>query len=113
MGGNLQRYQKHLIFLSCLIELLVMPLGWTIILIVSSLSMNRLSNYPPFNLVQVNNVESRLEIALDGFKKEEVKVFTEFGKLFIEGKKRRRISTNLYPSCIAQRSFIRKLDSLG
>ena len=49
--------------------------------------MNRLSNYPPFNLVQVNNVESRLEIALAGFKKEEVKVFTEFGKLFIEGKK--------------------------
>ena len=26
-------------------------------------------NYPPFNLVQVSNVESRLEIALAGFKK--------------------------------------------
>jgi molecular chaperone IbpA len=45
------------------------------------------SNYPPYNLVQVNNVESRLEIALAGFKKEEVHVFTEYGKLFVEGKK--------------------------
>ena len=35
--------------------------------------------YPPYNLVQVNNVESRLEIALAGFKKKEIKVFTEFG----------------------------------
>ena len=27
-------------------------------------------NYPPYNLIQVNNVESHLEIALAGFKKE-------------------------------------------
>ena len=45
------------------------------------------SNYPPYNLVQVNNVVSRLEIALAGFKKKEVQVYTEFGKLFVEGKK--------------------------
>ena len=43
--------------------------------------------YPPYNLIQVNNVESRLEIALAGFKKDEVKVYTEFGKLYVEGKK--------------------------
>ena len=45
------------------------------------------SNYPPYNLVHVNNVESRLEIALAGFKKDEVSVYTEFGKLYVEGKK--------------------------
>ena len=45
------------------------------------------SNYPPYNLIQVNNVESRLEVALAGFKKDELKVFTEFGKLYVEGKK--------------------------
>ena len=45
------------------------------------------SNYPPYNLIQVNNVESRLEIALAGFKKDEVSVYTEFGKLYVEGKK--------------------------
>ena len=45
------------------------------------------SNYPPYNIVQVNNVESRLEIALAGFKKDEVQVYTEFGKLYVQGKK--------------------------
>ena len=34
------------------------------------------SNYPPYNLVQVNNVQSRLEIALAGFKKKEINVYT-------------------------------------
>ena len=43
------------------------------------------NNYPPYNLIQVNSVESHLEIALAGFKKEEVNVFTEYGKLFVEG----------------------------
>ena len=45
------------------------------------------SNYPPYNLVQLNNVESLLEIALAGFKKDEIRVYTEYGKLFVEGKK--------------------------
>ena len=45
------------------------------------------SNYPPYNLIQLNNHESKLEIALAGFKKDELKVYTEFGKLYIEGKK--------------------------
>ena len=37
------------------------------------------SNYPPYNLVQLNNHESKLEVALAGLKKDEVKVYTEFG----------------------------------
>jgi len=45
------------------------------------------TNYPPYNLIQVNNVESHLEIALAGFKKEEVHAYTEYGKLFVEGQK--------------------------
>ena len=34
------------------------------------------SNYPPYNLVTVSEVESRLELALAGFKKKEVNVYT-------------------------------------
>jgi len=66
------------------------------------------SNYPPYNLVQVNNVESRLEIALAGFKKKEVKVYTEFGKLHVEGKKEesKDDATIVYQG-LAQRSFDR------
>ena len=45
------------------------------------------SNYPPYNLVQLNNVESILEIALAGFKQDEVNVYTEYGSLFVEGQK--------------------------
>ena len=66
------------------------------------------SNYPPYNLVQVNNVESRLEIALAGFKKKEVKVFTEFGKLHVEGKKEvKEANGEFVHKGLAQRSFQR------
>ena len=66
------------------------------------------SNYPPYNLVQVSNVESRLEIALAGFKKSEVNVFTEYGKLFVEGQKEdKETETNYVHKGLAQRSFKR------
>ena len=44
------------------------------------------TNYPPYNLIQLNNHESTLEIALAGFKEDQLQVFTEFGKLFVEGR---------------------------
>ena len=67
------------------------------------------SNYPPYNLVQVNNVESRLEIALAGFKKDEVKVYTEFGKLYVEGKKEEsKTDGEFVHKGLAQRSFTRQ-----
>ena len=66
-------------------------------------------NYPPYNLVQVNNVESRLEIALAGFKKDEVSVYTEFGKLSVEGKKEESADDGEFVhKGLAQRSFARQ-----
>ena len=66
------------------------------------------SNYPPYNLVQVNNVQSRLEIALAGFKKEEINVYTEYGKLFVEGQKEDKETDTTYQhKGLAQRSFTR------
>lgn len=65
------------------------------------------TNYPPYNLIQVSNVESRLELALAGFKKEEVNVYTEYGKLFVEGQKESRDDTNYVHRGMAQRSFTR------
>ena len=66
------------------------------------------SNYPPYNLIQVNNHESKLEIALAGFKKDELKVFTEFGKLYIEGKKEESENVGEFVhQGLAQRSFQR------
>ena len=66
------------------------------------------SNYPPYNLIQVNNHESKLEIALAGFKKDELKVYTEFGKLYIEGKKEEsEVNGTFVHKGLAQRSFER------
>ena len=66
------------------------------------------SNYPPYNLVQLNNHESKLEIALAGFKKDEVKVYTEFGKLYVEGKKEESKNVGEFVhKGLAQRSFQR------
>ena len=70
--------------------------------------MDTTSNYPPYNLIQVNNVESRLELALAGFKKQEVKVYTEFGKLYVEGQKEdKKTDGEFLHKGLAQRSFQR------
>ena len=70
--------------------------------------LNTTSNYPPFNLVQLNNHESKLEVALAGFKKDEVKVYTEFGKLHVEGNKEEKETDVEYTHRgLAQRSFKR------
>ena len=67
------------------------------------------SNYPPYNIVQVNNVESRLEIALAGFSKDDVSVYTEFGKLYVQGKKEEPEGDGEFVyKGLAQRSFERQ-----
>jgi molecular chaperone IbpA len=66
------------------------------------------TNYPPYNIVQVSNVESRLELALAGFKRKEVNVYTECGKLFVEGQREDgKTGTEYVHRGVAQRSFTR------
>ena len=70
--------------------------------------MDTTTNYPPYNLIQVNNVLSRLELALAGFKQQEVKVYTEFGKLYVEGQKEdKETDGEFLHKGLAQRSFQR------
>ena len=68
------------------------------------------SNYPPNNLVQVKYVESLLEIALAGFTKDEINVYTEYGKLFVEGQKEtnQEAGSEYIHQGLAQRSFTRE-----
>ena len=72
-------------------------------------NLTQTESYPPYNLVHVNNVESRLEIALAGFKKKEIKVFTEYGKLHVEGQKeaKEEDKDQFLHRGLAQRSFAR------
>ena len=66
------------------------------------------TNYPPYNLIQLNNHESTLEIALAGFKKDQLQVFTEFGKLHVQGEKETtEVDRTFIHKGLAQRSFQR------
>ena len=64
-------------------------------------------SYPPYNLIQVNEDESQLEMALAGFTDQEVKVFTEKGNLVVEGKKAQADDREYVHRGMAQRSFTR------
>lgn len=66
-------------------------------------------NYPPYNLVNVSNVESRLEVALAGFKKDEIKVYTEYGKLIVEAQidEKEGKDNEFFHRGLARRSFTR------
>ena len=66
------------------------------------------ATYPPYNILQHSNHESSLEIALAGFKKKEVKVYTEHGKLIVEGKKEEKKDDEYVHRGMAQRSFQRE-----
>ena len=73
-------------------------------------SFETTTNYPPYNLIHVNNVESVLEIALAGFTKDEINVYTEYGKLTVEGNKEnnKETSSQYVHQGLAQRSFRRE-----
>ena len=64
-------------------------------------------NYPPYNLISINNVESRLEIALAGFSKKDIKVYTEYGRLIVEGNKEDTEAAEYVHRGLAQRNFNR------
>ena len=104
--GNLSRYRA-----AELTELMVLITMYSIGLesyLDQFFNVTQQQTYPPYNLIQVNNVESRLEIALAGFKKDEVKVYTEFGKLYVEGKKEESKNDGEFVhKGLAQRSFSR------
>jgi len=72
-------------------------------------NLTHTESYPPYNLIHVNNVESRLEIALAGFKKKEIKVYTEYGKLNVVGEKldKEEDKDKFLHRGLAQRSFER------
>ena len=68
---------------------------------------NHQGNYPPYNLINVSNCISKLEIALAGFKKDEIKVYTEYGKLVVEGKKEEKENVEYQYKGLSIRSFNR------
>ena len=70
--------------------------------------VNSTTNYPPYNLIKESETEFRLEIALAGYKKEDIEVFTELNKLFVEAKKVETSDVGEYlHNGLAKRAFTR------
>ena len=65
------------------------------------------TNYPPYNLIKESSVDFRLEIALAGYKKEDIEVTTEWNKLFIEAKKVDDSTDEYLHQGLAKRAFLR------
>jgi molecular chaperone IbpA len=65
------------------------------------------SNYPPYNLIKESNTATRLEIALAGFRKSEISVYTENNKLFVKGEKDSVEETEYVHQGLAKRAFTR------
>ena len=65
------------------------------------------TNYPPYNLVRESSVDFRLEIALAGYKREDIEVTTEWNKLFIEAKKVSDTDDEYLHQGLAKRAFTR------
>ena len=64
-------------------------------------------NYPPYNTIKLSNHEYRVEVAAAGFKKENLKVYTQEGQLVIEGKKDDGVEHEYMHRGLAQRAFTR------
>ena len=65
------------------------------------------TNYPPYNLVKEDSITFRLEIALAGFKRDEIEVTTEWNKLFVEAKKIDDSTDEYLHKGLAKRAFTR------
>jgi len=65
------------------------------------------TNYPPYNLIKESSVDFRLEIALAGYKREDIEVTTEWNKLFVEVKKANSSDDEYLYKGLAKRAFTR------
>jgi molecular chaperone IbpA len=64
------------------------------------------TNYPPYNLIKESSTEFTLEIALAGYKREDIEVSSEWNKLFVECK-RAPTEYEYMHNGIARRAFTR------
>jgi molecular chaperone IbpA len=62
-------------------------------------------SFPPENVVQESETRVRVELALAGFDKSEIKVYTENGRLTVEGVKQTKTEENYLKRRLAQRNF--------
>jgi molecular chaperone IbpA len=64
-------------------------------------------SYPPYNIIRLSDTETVLEVAIAGFKEDEVSVVVEDEKLKISGKKETTDASNYVYKGIGARAFER------
>jgi molecular chaperone IbpA len=65
------------------------------------------SNYPPYNLIKESDTRFRLELAVAGFKRSELSVYTENNQLVVHGNRADKEEHNYVHRSLSQRNFKR------
>lgn len=65
-------------------------------------------NYPPFDLIQLDDNDYRIDLAVAGFKSDEIDITAQQNVLVVAGKKRDEDGANFIHRGIATRSFERR-----
>ena len=65
------------------------------------------TNYPPYNIVKLNDTTQQLEIALAGFSKDEIEVAVERNVLTVSTKKEKEDGREYTHKGLARRTFAR------
>lgn len=65
-------------------------------------------NYPPFDLIQLDDNDYRIDLAVAGFKRDEIDITAQQNVLIVSGKKRDEDDQNFIHRGIATRSFERR-----
>ena len=65
-------------------------------------------NYPPFDLIKLDDNRYRIEVAVAGFSRDEIEITSQQNSLVIRGEKRDQDGSNYVHRGIANRSFERR-----
>lgn len=65
------------------------------------------SNYPPYNVIDMGDGKKRLEVAVAGFSRNDIDVYTERNLLTIEAEQKAKVEENYHHNGIARRNFKR------
>ena len=65
-------------------------------------------NYPPFDLIKIDDNRYRIEVAVAGFRKDEIEITSQQNQLLISGQKSDENGSNYVHRGIANRSFERR-----
>ena len=65
------------------------------------------TSYPPYNLVKESNTDFKLEIALAGYNRKDIDVYSELNKLVVEAKKGDDDDSEYVHRGLARRAFTR------